>query len=118
MPGDHLAKNKYVQQSLFAKEKPKRRSAKRKKEISEMLANIKEKSGCIDCGGKFPYYLLDFDHVRGTKVSSISRMLDKHPLEDIFKEIDKCEIVVLIVTEIEHFTGNIIDNFEIKIFQN
>jgi hypothetical protein len=93
MPGENLAKNKYVQQSLFSKERPKRRSPKRKKEIAQMLANIKEKSGCVDCGGKFPYYLLDFDHVRGTKVSSISRMLDKHPLEDIFKEIDKCEIV-------------------------
>ena len=93
MPGDHLAKNKYIQQSLFAKEKIKRRSAKRKKEIAQMLANIKEKSGCVDCGGKFPYYLLDFDHVRGTKVNSISRMLNKDSLQDIFKEIEKCEIV-------------------------
>ena len=93
MPGDHLAKNKYIRQSLFEKEKPKRRSAKRKKEIAEMLANIKEKSGCVDCGGKFPYYLLDFDHIRGVKVNSISRMLDRHSLEDILKEIDKCEIV-------------------------
>jgi len=93
MPGEHLAKNKYVQQSLFAKEKVKRRSPKRKKEIAQMLAIIKEKSGCVDCGGKFPYYLLDFDHVRGIKVSNISRMLDRHSLEDIFKEIDKCEIV-------------------------
>lgn len=93
MPGDYLAKNKYVQQSLFAKEAARRRSPKRKKEIAQMLANIKEKVGCLDCGGKFPYYLLDFDHVSGTKVNSISRMLDKYSLEDILKEIDKCEIV-------------------------
>jgi hypothetical protein len=97
--GDNLAKkNKYVQQPLFdlnrnKKEKPEKRSAKRKKEIQKMLADIKEKQGCTDCGGKFPYYILDFDHVRGTKVSSISGMLDYHSIEDIFKEIDKCEVV-------------------------
>lgn len=75
------------------KEKPAKRSPKRKKEIQKMLADLKEKHGCMDCGGKFPYYILDFDHVYGKKVSNISSMLDYHSIEDIFKEIDKCEIV-------------------------
>ena len=75
------------------KEKPVKRSAKRKKELQRMLADLKEKYGCQDCGGKFPYYILDFDHVRGNKVANISGMLNYYSIEDIFKEIDKCEIV-------------------------
>lgn len=75
------------------KERPKKRTVKRKQELQKSLAEIKERSGCIDCGGRYPYYLLDFDHVRGTKVASISSMLDYYSVEDIFKEIDKCEVV-------------------------
>ena len=75
------------------KEKPEKRSSKRKKEIQKMLADIKEKSGCVDCNQKFPYYILDFDHVYGKKVANISGMLNYYSIEDIFKEVDKCEVV-------------------------
>ena len=68
MAKDNLGR--YVQPILFnieknKKEKPEKRSAKNKKEVQEMLGRIKEKSGCVDCGVKYPWYILDFDHVRG-----------------------------------------------------
>jgi hypothetical protein len=75
------------------KEKPEKRSAKRKKELQKIIADMKEQSGCVDCESKFPYYVLDFDHVYGKKVANISSMLDYYSLEDIFKEISKCDIV-------------------------
>lgn len=58
-----------------------------------MLSEIKEKNGCVDCLKKYPYYILDFDHVYGKKVANISFMLDNYSVEDIMKEIAKCEIV-------------------------
>ena len=58
-----------------------------------MLSELKEKSGCVDCEVKYPYYVLDFDHTRGTKVANISQMLNTYSVEDIFKEIDKCDVV-------------------------
>ena len=75
------------------KEKPQRRSAEDKKKVQKMLGRIKEKSGCIDCGKKYPSYVLDFDHVYGKKVSNIGQMLNYFTIEDILKEVSKCEIV-------------------------
>lgn len=88
----------YVQPVLFnteknKKEKPERRSAKNKKEVQEMLGRIKEQSGCIDCQQKYPWYILDFDHVYGKKVANIGQMLNYFSVEDILKEVAKCDVV-------------------------
>ena len=58
-----------------------------------MLAKIKEKNGCTDCGNSFPWYVLDFDHVYGKKVANIGQMLNYFSIEDILKEVAKCEVV-------------------------
>lgn len=29
---------------------------------------------CTDCGNEYPYYVMDFDHVRGDKVDIINRI--------------------------------------------
>ena len=48
--------------------------------------------GCIDCGEKDPR-ILEFDHVRGTKVKAISKMVqDNNSLSMIDEEIAKCEV--------------------------
>ena len=75
------------------KEKPQKRSPFRKKEIQKMLGHIKEKNGCSDCNGKYPFYVLDFDHTHGNKVANIGQMLDYFSIEDIMKEVAKCEVV-------------------------
>lgn len=96
MAQDNL--KRFVPPTLFnaeknKKEKPERRSAKSKKKVQEMLGQIKEKSGCVDCKGMFPFYVLDFDHVRGKKVANIGDMLNYFSIEDILKEVSKCDIV-------------------------
>ena len=49
---------------------------------------------CIDCGNRYPFYVMDFDHVRGAKEFSISdaryKSITIHNLE---KEIAKCDLV-------------------------
>ena len=75
------------------KEKPQKRTAAKKREVQQMLGKIKEDSGCIDCNTKHPFYVLDFDHTRGKKVSNIGQMLDYFTIEDIFKEVAKCDVV-------------------------
>jgi hypothetical protein len=89
---------RYVQPQIIdlnknQKEKPKRRTPKEKRDIQKMLGGLKEKSGCVDCKGLFPFYILDFDHTYGKKVANIGQMLDYFSLEDILKEVAKCEIV-------------------------
>ncbi|MFF6781445.1 hypothetical protein [Streptomyces sp. NPDC012510] len=49
---------------------------------------------CADCGGRFPRVCMDFDHVRGEKIESISRMIRmSYSWENILAEIAKCEVV-------------------------
>ena len=89
---------RYAQPSLLdssknQKEKPQKRGAAKKREVQQMLGKMKEDSGCIDCKTKHPFYVLDFDHARGNKVSNIGQMLDYFTIEDILKEVAKCDIV-------------------------
>jgi len=59
----------------------------KKKELIDLLGGA-----CTDCGEKYPFYVFDFDHVRGTKKASISRLLCSSP-NMIDKEVKKCELV-------------------------
>jgi hypothetical protein len=47
---------------------------------------------CMDCGGKFPPYVMDFDHVRGGKRFNIGSQIGRK-LRDLLDEIGKCDIV-------------------------
>lgn len=49
---------------------------------------------CADCGGHYPYYVMEFDHVRGVKKFRISRAnTHTHSLGVLRTEIAKCEVV-------------------------
>lgn len=55
---------------------------------------IKTDSVCADCAMWFPACAMDFDHVTGVKVKSISRMVqDGQALDVLTAEIAKCEVV-------------------------
>jgi hypothetical protein len=60
--------------------------------LKKKLANIKEASGCSDCGIT-NHIMLDFDHLRDKKYN-VSRMIhDGFSWKAIQKEIEKCEVV-------------------------
>lgn len=49
-------------------------------------------SGCIDCGSK-DLRVLEFDHVRGSKVDSIANMISNGTIKHlVLDEIAKCEV--------------------------
>lgn len=51
------------------------------------------KHPCIDCGEK-NIIVLEFDHINGNKIESISKMvLGAYSLNRIKKEMNKCEVV-------------------------
>lgn len=48
---------------------------------------------CIDCGGVFPPYVMDFDHIED-KTASISSLVHSGvSISRIQKELEKCELV-------------------------
>jgi hypothetical protein len=63
-----------------------------KQQFKRQLSEIKEKSGCVDCGVNNPI-VLDFDHLHDKKYN-VSRMIhDGFSWAAIKKEISKCEVV-------------------------
>jgi DNA-binding NarL/FixJ family response regulator len=65
---------------------------RQKQQFKKKLAEIKEASGCKDCGEK-NHIVLDFDHLHNKKYN-ISRMIhDGFSWKAIAKEIEKCEVV-------------------------
>jgi hypothetical protein len=63
-----------------------------KQQFKKRLLDIKEASGCVDCGLK-NHIVLDFDHLHDKKYN-ISRMIhDGFSWAAIKKEIAKCEVV-------------------------
>jgi hypothetical protein len=63
-----------------------------KQQLKQKLAQIKESSGCVDCGIN-NHIILDFDHLHDKKYN-ISRMIhDGFSWAAIKKEIAKCEVV-------------------------
>jgi len=55
------------------------------------LATLKLDSGCVDCGYAENPDALQFDHVRGDKVRSISQMV-LSAWDKLFAELEKCEV--------------------------
>lgn len=47
---------------------------------------------CMDCGNSFPFYVMHFDHVRGTKKFELSKARMRS-LEAIEEEMAKCDVV-------------------------
>lgn len=63
-----------------------------KQQFKKRLSEIKEASGCMDCGETNPI-VLDFDHLKDKKYN-VSRMIhDGFSWAAIKKEIAKCEVV-------------------------
>lgn len=71
----------------------KKSSVCRKRVIQKFLIECKDVP-CTDCGIKYPPFVMDFDHVRGTKSFNLSRAASKRISLDVLKEeINKCEVV-------------------------
>jgi hypothetical protein len=49
---------------------------------------------CADCGNRYPYYVMDFDHVRGAKSANVSVLIQRGcSLVALREEIAKCDVV-------------------------
>lgn len=65
---------------------------KRREIARKFVWDFLEQNPCVDCGESDPR-LLEFDHVRGEKKSSISVLASgRYSIKTIQDEIDKCEV--------------------------
>jgi len=67
---------------------------KARKDVLRDYVNQAKSGPCTDCGGLYPYYVMEFDHVRGKKVASVNRLLaSRASISRLKVEIEKCEVV-------------------------
>ena len=57
-----------------------------------LIQKYKSKS-CTDCNKSYPYYVMDFDHVRGVKEFDLSKASLRFSDKRILDEIAKCDVV-------------------------
>lgn len=70
------------------------RNALRRRQLAELVQLVKSQP-CVDCGQKYPYYVMDLDH-RGdeTKVLDVSRLVARRvTVVRLEAEIAKCDVV-------------------------
>ena len=82
---EHYAKNR----EKYA-EARKRFRAKRMAALNEIKA---QRGPCVDCGGTFHPYAMDFDHVGDDKVKDVSDLIQCASWQAVLDEIAKCELV-------------------------
>ena len=100
MPLKDLEKRRAYQREYGKKHRERRRSYYREKsrirriELRKWYGDLKESEPCMDCGKYFPYWVMEFDHVRGEKVSHVSHMVNSGASRSVLlKEIKKCDPV-------------------------
>lgn len=68
-----------------------RRQREKRAERMKFLHEYKSSTPCFDCGDHFPYYCMDFDHLRDKKFLMSRAHLEG--METIKKEMAKCDLV-------------------------
>ena len=82
-----------IYQSKYAKRTSYKDAKKSKDKLRQFIVDAKDRP-CQDCGISYPWYILDFDHVRGQKLFNLSTAANKkYSLARIKQEIAKCDIV-------------------------
>lgn len=56
------------------------------------LRELKDKP-CVDCGEKYPFYVMQFDHMGTDKVANVSKIVHHNSWQAVVDEIAKCELV-------------------------
>jgi hypothetical protein len=79
----------YYRKNKEAAKKRKRRAIE--KRLKQIRA-AKDKP-CADCGIKYSYWIMQFDHVRGVKLFNIGQKVWKLGIANLMKEILKCDVV-------------------------
>lgn len=89
-------------------------ATRRRAAIRNLIIKAKD-NPCFDCGLRYPYFVMDLDHVRGDKEFCLSVTSSKlRSLEAVKKKLINAKLFVLIVTVLELFLKTL-DLFEIPV---
>ena len=85
-----LARRKHYKKN---KDQYYKRNQDKKIAMRDHLHKVKDVP-CMDCGVKYPYYVMDLDHRDPSKKSgSINMVMNKGSWKNYLLEIEKCDVV-------------------------
>lgn len=96
---DNLDRYRAGKRALYRKDIEKSRANGRRnqsltrKRKSLFVIAYKNAHPCADCGGEFPHYVKDFDHVRGEKLFELARGKWRYSFDLLQVEMEKCDVV-------------------------
>lgn len=82
-------------QKAYYKKNPRAQDAwskQRSMEIRSLVIKAKDVP-CTDCGNKFPYYIMDLDHLGDKKFNLSEAKSHNWAIDTVKREIEKCEAV-------------------------
>lgn len=98
-----------------SKEERRRRQKVYRQRAKAYVIDVKSTNPCKDCRQYWPFYVLQFDHVRGVKEFELWRVGDSVcKIERIQEEIDKCDIVCANCHAARTYKRNLINNDELQ----
>jgi hypothetical protein len=97
MPYKDIQKRRECHKRYYLKNKKNYilKNKRRRKGLIDFVINFKQ-NPCMDCGVKYPHYVMDFDHRdANSEIATINAMINFHSYskEKILKEIEKCDLV-------------------------
>lgn len=66
---------------------------KQQRQRRDMLRDLKEKTPCMDCGGSFAHYVMEFDHRPGEDKRANVTALTAANYSVLMREVEKCDII-------------------------
>ncbi len=82
-----IRRHYYANREMYIK-----KALKRKKDIRQWVNILKEGSPCTDCRMIYPYYVMDFDHLKD-KQFEINKLINSCSMRKLKAEIAKCDLV-------------------------
>lgn len=72
----------------------KRKWTRDKRERRNVFIRVAKSCPCADCGIQYPYWIMQFDHVRGDKAITLGqRSSANRNIGRVMAEIEKCDVV-------------------------
>lgn len=87
------SRERYLANADSHKQKVLDRNKINKQKLKKEIRELKSNTPCMDCGIKYPWYVMDFDHVSGEKVDNISTLVGRLSTVKLRIELKKCELV-------------------------
>lgn len=75
------------------KDRTKSNTKKQREKVRTYVQNLKEETPCKDCNMKYPYWIMQFDHLRDKKIKLSHFHNNTTSFKKIKEEIEKCDIV-------------------------